>query len=100
MPAFKFIKYGMNIPIGYQKIKLQMVFDVNMNFTHKSHLVTCGHMTDITSSMKYYVFLSQYSVRIILLMADLNYFDVIACNIRNCNFNAPCREKLWHITGP
>ena len=45
-PAFKFLENGDIAPIGYQQIKLHMIFDVEVEFTCKAHLVAGGHITD------------------------------------------------------
>ena len=37
--AFNFIEDYAHIPIGFQQIRCQLVFDIKMNFTYKVHLV-------------------------------------------------------------
>ena len=45
MPDFQFLEDGENFPIGYQHIKLHMVFEVKIDFTWKVNLFARGHMT-------------------------------------------------------
>ena len=40
--AFNFIEDYAHIPIGFQQIRCQLVFDIKMNFTYKVHLVEGG----------------------------------------------------------
>ena len=51
MTAFDFLNEGENAPIGYQQIKLHMIFDIKMDFTRKARLVAGGHMTDTPVSL-------------------------------------------------
>jgi hypothetical protein len=38
-------------------------------------------------------------VRIPFLLAPLNDFDIIACDVGSAYLNAPCREKIWFVAG-
>ena len=100
MTAFDFLNEGENAPIGYQQIKLHMIFDIKMDFTRKARLVAGGHMTDTPASLTYSSVVSRESVRIALLLAALNGLDVKTCDIGNAYLNAPCREKIWCFAGP
>ena len=42
---------------------------------------------------------SRDSVRIALTIAVLNDLEILACDIQNAYLTAPCREKVWTITG-
>lgn len=39
--------------------------------------------------------MSRDSVRIALTIAALNGLDILGCDIKNANLNAPCREKIF-----
>ena len=39
--------------VGYQEIKLHMIFDVKMDLTRKARFVAGGHTTDTPTSMTY-----------------------------------------------
>ena len=59
MTAFDFLNEGENAPIGYQQIKLHIIFDIKMDFTRKARLVAGGHMTDTPASLTYSSFVSR-----------------------------------------
>ena len=46
--AFDILDTEDNTPIGYQKIHCHLVFDVKMDFTYKTRLVTRGHTIEVT----------------------------------------------------
>jgi hypothetical protein len=71
--AFDFLPENEPIPIGYTKISLHMVFDIKIDFTHKVHLVAGGHVMDVPSNLTYSSVVSRESVRIMFLIAALNY---------------------------
>jgi hypothetical protein len=70
--AFQFLEPQDNVPYGYKKITLHMVFDVKMDFTRKARLVAGGHLTDPPASITYSSVVSRDSVRIMFLVAALN----------------------------
>ena len=43
--SYQLMEGSENFPIGYQNIKLHMVFDVKMDFTRKACLVSRVHTT-------------------------------------------------------
>ena len=87
--------------VGYQQIKLHIVFDVKMgeNFRRKARLVAGGHTTSTPASITYSSVVSRDSVRIALTLAALNDCKVLACDIQNAYLTAPCREKIWCKAG-
>jgi hypothetical protein len=97
--AFEFLEPEDNIPIGYKKITLHMVFDVKMDFTRKARLVAGGHLTDVPSSLTYSSIVLRDSVRIMFLLAALNDLKVLAADIGNAYLNAPNREKVYAVAG-
>ena len=72
-----------DLPIGYQKIKCHMIFDVKMgeNFRLKARLVGGGHMTEAPSLITYSSVVYRDSIRIALTIAALNGLDLLACDI-------------------
>ena len=68
-----------DIPHGYQEVSCYIIFDVKMedNFRRKDQMVAGGHNTTTPSSLTYFSFLSQDSVRTALTMAVLNYLKVL-----------------------
>ena len=82
-----------DLPIGYQKIKRHMIFDVKMgeNFRRKARLVGGVHMTEAPSSITYSSVISRDSTRIALTIAALNGLVLLACYIQNAYLTAKCR---------
>ncbi len=97
--AFKFLEGNENVPIGYKWIKCCMVFDIKMDFTPKAQYVAVGHMADPPTTITYSSMVSWASVRIILMIADLNDFDALSCDIVKAYLNASPREKVYTTAG-
>jgi hypothetical protein len=97
--AFDFLQDGENIPIGYKKICLHMVFDIKMDFARKARLVAGGHLTEVPSNLTYSSMVSRESVQIMLLIAALNDLKILGTDIGNAYLNAPNREKVYAIAG-
>ena len=100
MTDFQFLEDDKNVPIGYQNIKLHMVFDVQTDFKRKAQLVARLPIAEMPASLTYPSVVSNDSVRIELIFATLNELDVLAWEIVNIYLNAPCREKMWNTYGP
>ena len=90
------------IPIGYQKIRCHMIFDVKLgeNFRRKARFVAGGHTTETPMSLTYSSVVSQDSVCTSLLITALNDLKIMACDIQNAYLTADCQEKIWTYTGP
>ena len=87
--------------VGFQEIKCHMmIFDVKMDLTRKARFVAGRHLTEPPASITFSCVVSRDSVRLAFLLAALNDLDIMACDIGNAYLNAPCREKVWFITGP
>jgi Reverse transcriptase (RNA-dependent DNA polymerase) len=102
-PAFEvWEKPESDIPVGYQKIRCHMIFDVKLgeNFHRKARFVAGGHTTDTPASITYSSVVSRDSVRIALLVAALNDLDLKACDIQNAYLTADCRERIYTVGGP
>ena len=77
--------------IGYKEIEVHMIFDVKMDFIRKARLVAGGHLTDhVPSSLTFSSVVTRDSVRLALLLAELNELKVLAGDISNAYLNAPC----------
>jgi Reverse transcriptase (RNA-dependent DNA polymerase) len=90
------------IPVGYQKIKCHMIFDIKLaeNFRHKAQFVAGGHMTETPATLTYSSVVSRDSVHIALLVAALNDLDLKSCDIQNVYLTADCRERIYTVAGP
>ena len=80
--------------LSYTEIVCHMVFDVKIDFICKARFVAGGHLTDAPDTITYSSVFSCDSVRIALLLAELNGLDIMVCDVGNANLNAPCREKV------
>ena len=96
---FKFIYDGSKFPIEFDKIAGQLIFDVKFDLKTKSISIGGGHITQVSVSISYYSFVSRDSVRIILLIAELNDLDINMCDIENAYLNADNKERLWFTAG-
>ena len=72
---------------------------MDKQFTRKALLVANGHKVDAPYSITYLSAVSGAGAGIAFIILSLNDLDFFACNIRNDNHNARCREKLWAIAG-
>ena len=68
MPDYQFLEEDKNVPIGYQHIKLHMVFDGEMHFMRKACLVSGGYMTKTPDSLTFSSVVSCKSVRTAFLL--------------------------------
>ena len=91
IPDLELLEDGENSPIGYQNIRLHMIFDTKIDITQKDPLFSGGHMNETPDSMTYYSVVECESVSIALLLEALDYLDVLACDIGNAYLNTPCR---------
>ena len=75
---------------------VHMIFDVKLDvyFTCKVMLVTDGHKVDNPPSMTYEFVVSRESVRIILIIADINGMDVQCTIMQNSHLNANAKEYV------
>ena len=65
-----------------------------MDPTRKARYVSVQHLTDTPFYMTYAILVGCYSVLLVLLMAALNYLDILAGGTHNAYLNAPTKEKL------
>ena len=99
-PAFKILDPADADPVGHQRIRCHMIFDIKMeDFRRKARLVAGGHVTEAPATMTYASVVARDTVRIALLLAALNDLDLMSCNIGNAYLNAKCRERIWFFAG-
>jgi hypothetical protein len=102
-PAFeKWEGNEKDLPVGYQKIGLHLVFDIKMgeNFWRKARLVANGNETGAPPSLTYSSVVSRDSVHIAFTIAALNDLKLLSCDIQNAYLTADCRERIYCIAGP
>ena len=99
--AFKILDQTDPDPIGYQKIKCHMVFDVKMeDFHRKARLVAGGHVTKAPTMVTYAIVVPRKTIHIALTIAALNDLPVKTANDLNAYITAPNSKKVWTILGP
>ena len=76
-----------------------MIFNVKMYLTQKAQYVASRSLTNPLSSMTYAGVVSKNSVRISILVAALNDFDILTGDILNAFLNAETREKKDSMIG-
>ena len=96
---FEILPTGAPVPADWKNSSRHLIWDVNMDFTWKSHWVKYGHRTPDPKYPNYAGVVSRDSVRIALNYAALNDVDVTAANIQNAYLQAPSSEKHYVICG-
>ncbi len=88
--AFKILANGDKVPIGFQRMRCHMIFDIKMEDLHrKSQLVAGGHMTDAPATTTFASVVSRETVQIALTLAGLNDLQVKVSDIENAYITAP-----------
>ena len=98
--AFDILDSGENVPVGYAKLGVHMVFDVKLDMTRKARLVADGHRTPDPVDSTYAGVVSRETVRVALTYAALMGLDVWAADIMNAFVQAPTTEKYYVECGP
>ena len=63
---------GVNIPKGYKKIRVHLIYDVKHDGRHKARLVADGHLTDIPVDSVYSSVVTLRGLRLLIFLAELN----------------------------
>ena len=99
--AFKILDDNAPDPVGYQKIRCHMIFDVKMeDFRRKARLVAGGHVTKAPATITFASVVSRETVRLALMLAALNDLEVKTGDVLNAYITAPITEKVWTVLGP
>ena len=77
-----------------------MIYDIKMDFTRKSRLLSEGHRTPNPVTSNYTGVVSRESVRIAFTYAALNSLDVWAADLKDVFLQAPCSKKYYTVCGP
>ena len=89
-----------HIPIGHQKIKVHIVYDVKPDGRRKARLVAAGYMMDAPLEGVYSSVVSFRGLRICLLIGELNNMKIWCTDVRNAYLESYTKEKLYIIAGP
>ncbi len=83
MIAFEILDTGENLPVGFFKLSVHMVFDIRLDLTRKARLVTDGHLTPDPVDSTYAGVVSRELVRIALTYTTPLGIDIWAADIMN-----------------
>ena len=89
-----------NAPTGYQKIRVHIIFAVKHDGRHKARLVAGGHLTPDPIESIYSGVVSIRSLRMVIVLAKLNNFEVWGADTGNAYLEAKTKEKLYIVAGP
>ena len=81
--AFKILKDGDHITVGYKKDSCHLIFDIKMDFTWKACWVKNGNLTPDLEDSKYAGVVLRDSLSIALAYAAIHQTQVLAADIIN-----------------
>ena len=87
------------VPRGYRVIRVHFVYDVKHDLRHKARLVAGGHMTPVSDDC-YSGVVSLKSMRLALLIGELNGLKPMVGDIGNAYLEAYTKEKVCFRAGP
>ena len=87
-------------PKGYKFIRVHFVYDCKHDLRRKARMVAGGHMTTPMKDDSYSGVVSLRSIRICLLLGELNGLKVGVGDVGNAYLEAYTQEKVYIIAGP
>lgn len=87
-------------PHGYKFIRVHFVYDCKHDLRRKARLVADGHMTTADGNDSYSGVVTLRSLRICLLLGELNGLQIGVGNVGNAYLEAETKEKVYIIAGP
>ena len=88
------------IPDGFQKIRVHFVYAVKHDGRFKARLVADGHLTKEPVESIYSGVVSLRSLRMVVLLSQLNSLEIWGADVGNAYLEAYTDEKLCIIAGP
>ena len=99
--TFKDLGIDGKAPDGYQQIPVHFIFAVKHDLRHKARLVAGGHLTkDPEDGSAYSGVVSLRTMRIAVLLAELNGLSIHAADVGNAYLEATTKEKVYTVAGP
>jgi hypothetical protein len=98
--TFRDLGKGRPPPRDHQKIRVHFVYDVKHDLRLKSRLVAEGNLTAPPKDSVYSGVVTLRSLRLCMLLAELNGLKVEAADVGNAYLEAYTKEKLYVIAGP
>ena len=90
---------GAKAPDGYQRINVHFIYAVKHDLRHKARLVAGGHLTEPPIDSVYSGVVSLRSLRLALLIGELNGLTPMVGDIGNAYLEAYTKEKVYFIAG-
>ena len=96
-----FNKLGKSVkpPDGYQRIRVHFVYAVKHDLRHKARLVAGGHLTEPPKDSVYSGVVSLRSMRLALLIGEINGLTPMVGDIGNAYLEAYTKEKVYFVAG-
>jgi Reverse transcriptase (RNA-dependent DNA polymerase) len=91
---------GSEVPSGFKKIRVHLIYDIKHDGRHKARLVADGHLTDIPIDSMYSGVVTLRGLRLLIFLAELNSLQTWATDIGNAYLEALTSEKVCIIAGP
>jgi hypothetical protein len=91
---------GVDIPKGFKKIQVHLIYDVKHNGRHKARLVADGHLNNIPVDSFYSGVVTLRGLRLLIFLAELNHLQTWATDTGNAYLEALTSEKVCIIAGP
>jgi hypothetical protein len=87
-------------PPGENKIRTHFIFAVKHDLRHKGRMVTDSHLTEATHEGAYSGVVSLRSMKICILLAELNGSDIMVGDVGSAYLEALTKEKVYVTAGP
>jgi hypothetical protein len=84
---------GVDIPKGFKKIPVHLIYDVKHNGRHKVRIVADGHLTDIPVDSVYSGVVTLRGLRLLIFLAELNDLQTWTTDIGNAYLEALTSKK-------
>ena len=91
---------GTHLPSGYTKIRVAFVYDCKHDGRYKARLVAGGHLTEPDKENSYSGVVSLKSMRLALLIGEMNGLHSMVGDIGNAYLESYTKEKVGFIAGP
>ena len=98
--TFRDLGLGTPLPSGYHNIRVHFVFDVKEDGRCKARLVAGGHLTPIPYESVYSSVAALRSLRIAILIGELNGLKLMSGDIGYAYLNSYTKEKVGFVAGP
>ena len=89
-----------NVPNGYKRIRIHLVFACKHDGRHKARMVADGHLTDVPVESVYSGVVSLRGIRLLMFIAELNGQQTWSTDITLAYLEAKTSERVCIIAGP